>query len=75
LDEYFTALESLATQIGDSAELDEVSETLTPTIRPIQSSFGLAIDALRRTLPRGKEHRSNKPEAGAHVATEPAIVG
>ena len=64
-EEYFVVLENFATQIGESKEFDEVSESLEPGIKPIRSSFGLAIDALRRTLPRGKEHRPAKPDAGA----------
>jgi len=65
LGEYFVALENLATQISDSKEFDEVSESLEPGFRPIRSPFGLAIDALRRTLPRSKENRGTKPDAGA----------
>ena len=58
-----------------TAELDEMSESLSPSIRPIQSSFGLAIDALRRTLPRGKETRSTKPEAGALFLNDLPVIG
>jgi hypothetical protein len=69
-DEYFVVLENFATQISDSKEFDEVSESLEPGIKPIRSSFGLAIDALWRTLPRGRE-RTNKPDAGASFLPEP----
>jgi hypothetical protein len=65
LEEYFVVLENIATQISDSKEFDEMSESLEPSIKPIRSSFGLALDALRRTLPRGKESRATKPESGA----------
>lgn len=61
----FVVLENFATQISDSKEFDEMSESLEPSIKPIRSSFGLALDALRRTLPRGKETRPTKPDAGA----------
>lgn len=74
LGEYFVVLENFASQIGESKEFDEMSESLEPGIKPIRSSFGLAIDALRRTLPRGKEHRPTKPDAGASWLPElPAI--
>ena len=68
-DEYFVALENFATQIGDSKEFDEVSESLEPGIKPIRSSFELALDALRRTLPRGRE-RTGKSDAGASFLPE-----
>jgi hypothetical protein len=71
---YFVALENLATQFSDSKEFDEVSESLEPSIKPIRSSFGLALDALRRTLPRGKEPRSSRPDAGAHWLPESLIL-
>ena len=64
-EEYFVVLENIAAQIGESKEFDEVSESLEPGIKPIRSSFGLAIDALRRTLPRGRDSRPTKPDAGA----------
>ena len=66
----FTALETFAVQIGESKEFDEVSESL----QPIRSSFGLAIDALRRTLPRGKETRA-KPDAGAQWSPDLRLIG
>jgi hypothetical protein len=73
-EEYFVVLENFATQIGESKEFDEVSESLEPGIKPIRSSFGLAIDALRRTLPRGKDNRPAKSDAGASWLPElPAI--
>jgi len=73
-EEYRRRLEDIATQISDSTELDEVGESLSPGIRPIQSSFGLAIDALRRTLPRGKD-RPSKPDAGAFVSPDAPLIG
>jgi hypothetical protein len=73
--EYRQALESLATRIGDPAmEFDDVSETLSPSIRPIQSSFSLAIDALWRTLPRGREAKGSKPESGAWRASDLPVL-
>jgi hypothetical protein len=74
-DEYRRAFESLATRIGDTTELDEMSESLSPSIRPIQSSFGLAIDALWRTLPRGKEAPPMKPDAGAMFLHDLPVIG
>jgi hypothetical protein len=65
LEDYFVVIENFATQISDSKEFDEMSESLQPSIKPLRSSFGLAIDALRRTLPRGKESRTTKPDSGA----------
>jgi hypothetical protein len=71
---YFVALENIATQISDSREFDEMSESLEPGIKPIRSSFTIAFDALRRTLPRGKDNRPTKPDAGANWLPElPAI--
>ena len=50
-----------------------MSESLTPSIKPIRSSFGLAIDALRRTLPRGKEQRPAKPDSGARFTLDSSV--
>jgi anti-sigma factor RsiW len=63
--QYRETIVSLAHQIGESSQLDDVGATLEPGLRPLQSSFGLAIDALRRTFPRGREERSNRPKDGA----------
>jgi hypothetical protein len=72
--EYRRALEDLAMRFGDSAELGEMSESLSPSIRPIQSSFGIALDALRRTLPRSRENSPARPEAGAlHWSDLPSV--
>jgi len=73
-EEYFVVLENFATQISDSKEFDEMSESLEPSIKPIRSSFGLALDALRRTLPRGKESRATKPDAGASWLPDAPVV-
>lgn len=67
--EYRRALEGLA-----ALELNDVSETLEPSIRPIQSSFGLAIDALRRTLPRAREARPPKSQEGAGLFAESSVL-
>jgi hypothetical protein len=74
LGEYFVVLENIATQIGDSKEFDEVSESIEPSIKPIRSSFALALDALRRTLPRGKETRDTKPDAGASWLPDVPVI-
>ena len=74
IEAYRQYLEGLARQVGDSKEFDDVSETLTPSIRPIQSSFGLAIDTLRRTLPRSREARPTKINEGANLTAELPIV-
>jgi Putative zinc-finger len=66
LGQYREAIVSLAHQIGESSELDHVGATLEPGLRPLQSSFGLAIDALRRTLPRSREERESRPRDGAY---------
>lgn len=73
-DEYFVVLENIAIQISDSKEFDEMSESLEPSIKPIRSSFGLAIDALRRTLPRGREAKPAKPDAGAHWTPDLPVI-
>lgn len=73
-DAYFVVLENFASQISDSKEFDEVSESLEPGIKPIRSSFELALDALRRTLPHGRE-RPSKPDAGASFLPELPSVG
>jgi hypothetical protein len=74
LGKYYDVIENIATQIGDSKEFDEVSESIEPGIKPIYCSFELAFDALRRTLPRGKEARPAKPSDGANWLPElPAI--
>ena len=68
--QYRQVLESLAVQIGESPQLEDVGATLQPGLRPIRSSFGLALDALRRTLPRGKDERSVRPTDGAALIPE-----
>jgi hypothetical protein len=73
-EEYFVVLENFASQISDSKEFDEVSESLEPSIKPIRSSFGLAIDALRRTLPRGKDSRATKPDSGASWLPDVPVI-
>jgi hypothetical protein len=65
LGQYREVIVSLAHQISESSDLDHVGATLEPGLRPLQSSFGLAIDALRRTLPRGREEREVRPKDGA----------
>lgn len=73
-DEYYVVLENFASQISEYKEFDEMSESLEPSFKPIRSSFGLAIDALRRTLPRGKEARPMKPDGEANwLPDTPAI--
>lgn len=74
IDQYRRVLADLATQIGESHELEEMSESLSPGIRPIQSSFGLAIDALRRTLPGGRDVRPTKPDSGAQFVRDIQVV-
>jgi hypothetical protein len=71
LGEYFVAI---YTVIGDSKEFDEVSESLEPGIKPIRSSFGLALDALRRTIPVGKEARPTKPDGGAQWVPDVPVI-
>jgi len=74
IDSYFVVLESFATQIGDSKEFDDMSESLEPSFKPIRSSFGVAIEALRRTLPRGKDVRAVRPDAGASWLPETPLI-
>ena len=66
---YREAFESIATKIHSSS-LEEVQATLEPGLNPIRSSFGLTLDALRRTLPRGKEERAARPPHGAFLSPE-----
>jgi hypothetical protein len=72
--QYREVIVSLANQIGESSELDEVSASLQPGLKPLRSSFGLAIDALRRTIPRGREGRQSAPNDGALTAVRWPVV-
>ncbi len=74
-DDYFVALENFAAQLGDPKQFDGVSESLSPSFKPIRSSFGLALDALRRTMPRGKEPKGAKPDSGARFVPELPVLG
>jgi hypothetical protein len=51
LEQYSQAIQSLASQVPHAVErLDEVEEA-TPGLRPVRTSFTLAIGTIRRTIP------------------------
>ncbi len=59
--EYQRAFHSLAAQIPDPYQtFDHVEET-TPGVRPIRSSFSVAIGTLRRTIPQRRPNPASKP--------------
>lgn len=64
------SLETLALQISDKRRLEDMNASLEPSLRPLRSSFGLAIDALRRTLPRSREGRASRTSDGAAAPLE-----
>jgi hypothetical protein len=73
--DYRAALTTFAVQIGESPELEEVHETMQPGLRPIQSSFRVAIDALRRTMPHARENRVAPPKDGVlHIRQSHWVV-
>lgn len=61
LERYGQALQSFASQVPQAVDrLDEV-EKATPGLRPVRSSFTLAIGTIRRTIPPPRKQEPPKP--------------
>ena len=62
--EYGQAMGEFAAHLPQTVEKLEEMDRVTPGIRPIRSSFSIAIEALLRTIPSGKEPPPAKPNTG-----------
>jgi hypothetical protein len=61
LEQYGQALQSLAAQVPQAVDrLDEVEEA-TPGLRPVRTSFTLAIGTIRRTIPPPRKQVQPQP--------------
>jgi hypothetical protein len=64
-EQYRQAMASLATQLSTSAQWPQIEnidmEHYAPGIRPIRESFGVALEALLRTIPSGKKDSPQTP--------------
>ena len=61
LEQYGQALQSFAAQVPQSVDLDEVEEA-TPGLRPVRTSFSLAIGTIRRTIPPPRKQEPPRPK-------------
>lgn len=64
-EQYREAMASLATQLSTSAQWPQIDnidmEHYAPGIRPIRESFGVALEALLKTIPSGKKDIAPTP--------------
>lgn len=64
-EQYRQAMASLATQLSTSAQWPQIEnidmEQYAPGIRPIRESFGVALEALLKTIPSGKKDSPQTP--------------
>jgi hypothetical protein len=61
LEQYGQALQSLAAQVPQAVDrFDEVEEA-TPGLRPVRTSFTLAIGTIRRTIPPPRKQTQPHP--------------
>jgi hypothetical protein len=61
LEQYGQALQSLAAQVPQAVDRFDEVEQATPGLRPVRTSFTLAIGTIRRTIPPPRKQEQRRP--------------